>query len=566
MKPTIAPLILVFPIFLITCQSRSGAWQALDTARSQMERHPDSALHILRSLEPELLADRALKARYALLYSQALDKNYIDLKSDSIIAPAVEYYAKHGRAKDRAYTNYYLGCIRSNAGDLDGAVRAMIAAESYASEARNTYLLARIYSSLGNMYKSQHSFEDADTMYRKAEACFLAENDMVNVGYVISNKAIVYSLMDESVNSEAEYRKALNIFDSLGNREQVSVLTRRMVNEMRKNNSVPVDTLKYLLLNAYSGSDIKAIPCADYSFWVWIYSHENNLDSARYFGEQALIVENKTPNKRCGILLQLCRIEELSGNYRKATDYWHEYYALYDSVAKMEREQFIQKLEKRYRNQELKYTNELLRIKNRYTSIGWGIVSLVGFAALGFAFVRITRRYRQFINVLSDNYDSFKARYMQLLQEMDRNSAEENNLLAALERKLHVFQQLLDKAYSERKPHVFVSDFKNYITALGEDKAAFADLHYVINKRCYGLVDYLRRKHPELTDYELDMLCMLRFGFSFDCIRLLHHHNNIYSLYSRRTKIHRKLNLPPRYSLESYLAELVEKLKSGTIS
>lgn len=149
---------------------------------------------------------------------------------------------------------------------------------------------------------------------------------------------------------------------------------------------------------------------------------------------------------------------------------------------------------------------------------------------------------------------------------MDRNSAEENNLLAALERKLHVFQQLLDKAYSERKPHVFVSDFKNYITALGEDKAAFADLHYVINKRCYGLVDYLRRKHPELTDYELDMLCMLRFGFSFDCIRLLHHHNNIYSLYSRRTKIHRKLNLPPRYSLESYLAELVEKLKSGTIS
>ena len=172
MKPTIAPLILVFPIFLFTCQSRSGAWQALDTARSQMERHPDSALHILRSLEPELLTDRALKARYALLYSQALDKNYIDLKSDSIIAPAVEYYAKHGRAKDRAYTNYYLGCIRSNAGDLDGAVRAMIAAESPALEMEDTYLLARIYSCLGNMYKDQHSFLDADTMYMHAEKYF----------------------------------------------------------------------------------------------------------------------------------------------------------------------------------------------------------------------------------------------------------------------------------------------------------------------------------------------------------------------------------------------------------
>lgn len=566
MKPTIAPLILVFPIFLFTCQSRSGAWQALDTARSQMERHPDSALHILRSLEPELLTDRALKARYALLYSQALDKNYIDLKSDSIIAPAVEYYAKHGRAKDRAYTNYYLGCIRSNAGDLDGAVRAMIAAESPALEMEDTYLLARIYSCLGNMYKDQHSFLDADTMYMHAEKYFRAENDMANVGYVLVNKAVTYSLMKRSDKAEAEYRKALILFDSLGDKAQVSLMTRCLVNEMRQNNAAPTDSLKRLLNKAYSIYANGGIPKADYTMWSLIYFRENNLDSARYFGERALIVENEVPHKKCGMFLQLCRIEELSGNYHKATDYWHEYYALYDSVAKMEREQLIQKAEKRYRNQELKYTNELLRIKNRYTSIGWGIVSLVGFAGLGFAFVRITRRYRQFINVLSDNYDSFKARYMQLLQEMDRNSAEENNLLAALERKLHVFQQLLDKAYSERKPHVFVSDFKNYITALGEDKAAFADLHYVINKRCYGLVDYLRRKHPELTDYELDMLCMLRFGFSFDCIRLLHHHNNIYSLYSRRTKIHRKLNLPPRYSLESYLAELVEKLKSGTIS
>ena len=31
---------------------------------------------------------RKQKAKYALLYSMALDKNYIDLQSDSIIAPS----------------------------------------------------------------------------------------------------------------------------------------------------------------------------------------------------------------------------------------------------------------------------------------------------------------------------------------------------------------------------------------------------------------------------------------------------------------------------------------------
>ena len=36
--------------------------------------------------------DSYIEAKYALLLSQALDKNYIDLQSDSIIAPAVRYY------------------------------------------------------------------------------------------------------------------------------------------------------------------------------------------------------------------------------------------------------------------------------------------------------------------------------------------------------------------------------------------------------------------------------------------------------------------------------------------
>lgn len=65
-----------------------------------------------------------------------------------------------------------------------------------------------------------------------------------------------------------------------------------------------------------------------------------------------------------------------------------------------------------------------------------------------------------------------------------------------------------------------------------------------------------RRRAAALTEYELDMLCMIRFGFSFNCIRLLHHHENVNSLYSRRTKIHRKMGLASRYPLEDYLSEL----------
>lgn len=560
-RRSIASLIILLAVSLIGCRSGSGIRYALRVAQAQMEVRPDSALAVLENVDTNALTRRSLKARHALLYSQALDKNYIDLRSDSVLAPAVAYYSKHGRARDKAYTNYYLGCIRYNAGQIDLAVQAMVSAETYAAQTGDNYLLARIYSCLGNMYKDQHSFEEADTMYRKAEAYFRAEGSMANVGHVLVNKAMGYSLMVCPDKAAAEYRKALMVFDSLGDKAQVSLMIRCMVNEMRQNDSIPTDTLKRLLVKAYSNSTFGHIPHADYLMWSLIYFREHNLDSARHFGERALNMEPGNSNKRCGMLLQMCRIEEMSGNYRTATDYWHEYYYLFDSIVIKVKEQLVQEANKRYRNRELEYTNELLRIRNRYNFIGWGAVSVGCFAALLLVFRRILRRYRQFIDVLDANYNAFRDRYLQLTQEMDRNSAEEAGLLEALEKKLMMFQQLLDKAYSGRKPHLFVGEFKKYVLSLGDDRSAFADLQYVVNKRCYGLVDCLRREHPNLTEYELNMLCMLQFGFSFDCIRLLHQHDNIYSLYSRRTKIHRKLNLPPRYPIESYLAELVERLK-----
>lgn len=126
----------------------------------------------------------------------------------------------------------------------------------------------------------------------------------------------------------------------------------------------------------------------------------------------------------------------------------------------------------------------------------------------------------------------------------------------ALARQLQVWDRLLEKAYHTCNPGAFFRDFKVCAESLGDDRSLFVLLQYVVNRRDAGLVDRLRALHPALTEYELDMLCMIRFGFSFNCIRLLHHHENVNSLYSRRTKIHRKMGLASRYPLEDYLSEL----------
>ena len=61
----------------------------LEDVESFINERPDSALTVLQSIGADDLSSREFKARHALLLSQALDKNIIDLQSDSILAPAV---------------------------------------------------------------------------------------------------------------------------------------------------------------------------------------------------------------------------------------------------------------------------------------------------------------------------------------------------------------------------------------------------------------------------------------------------------------------------------------------
>ena len=59
----------------ISC-SGTKEQETLNRAEMLMESHPDSALTILSTIDKEQLSDNRQKAKYALLMSMALDKNY----------------------------------------------------------------------------------------------------------------------------------------------------------------------------------------------------------------------------------------------------------------------------------------------------------------------------------------------------------------------------------------------------------------------------------------------------------------------------------------------------------
>ena len=112
----------IFAIILMACLWSCGHTSKvrpiLDRAEMCMESHPDSAFVALDSLDRRLLDTPELRARHALLYSQALEKCGIEIYNDSIIHIALDYYASIGDSENTQKARACLDRINENASML----------------------------------------------------------------------------------------------------------------------------------------------------------------------------------------------------------------------------------------------------------------------------------------------------------------------------------------------------------------------------------------------------------------------------------------------------------------
>ena len=98
-------------VVLAACSSSEPARRSLAAAEVLMDARPDSALMILQSISPASLGSDGGRALYDLLMTQALDKNYVDVTSDSLIRPAVEYYENSSDKLRLMKSLYYLAGV-----------------------------------------------------------------------------------------------------------------------------------------------------------------------------------------------------------------------------------------------------------------------------------------------------------------------------------------------------------------------------------------------------------------------------------------------------------------------
>ena len=178
------------------CNRRSSVDEKMDLADSLMMSKPDSALMVLEGIPASDVKGKERSARYALLKSMALDKNYIDTTTFDVLQPAIDYYIKHGTPDEQLRTYYYQGRIYQNQGDDDSAMQSFMNGSDLGKSITDSLLQAHTLVAQGTLYLKQyktgefiHNNEEAAKLYGAIGRDILEIKSYTNAidGYVMMN-------------------------------------------------------------------------------------------------------------------------------------------------------------------------------------------------------------------------------------------------------------------------------------------------------------------------------------------------------------------------------------------
>jgi tetratricopeptide (TPR) repeat protein len=174
---------------LVSCTQTNDV-NLLKQAETCVESDPDNALQLLNLLENSELLRGKESADYALLLTQALDKNYLDsLQSDSLIKIAVDYYKGSGDYVKAGKSYYYYGKIMVVKGKVSEAMEAFLKALTFLKETKEYKLQGLIFEHIGYLNLGQGMYEQSIDNYRKSIHYYELAGDSIGEVYGCRNVA-----------------------------------------------------------------------------------------------------------------------------------------------------------------------------------------------------------------------------------------------------------------------------------------------------------------------------------------------------------------------------------------
>lgn len=170
----------------------SAERRAMELAESLMDSLPDSALTIMQGVALPADAPEEDRALRALLLSQALDKNYLDVESDTLIAVADSFYRVTSDTRRQMLAAFYHGRVLFNAKDYPRALRLFTEALELATSLSDPFWQGRAAKEISLIYDATYHSPEALTYAKKAYEAFKTSGIQPHLNYALNSLARSY--------------------------------------------------------------------------------------------------------------------------------------------------------------------------------------------------------------------------------------------------------------------------------------------------------------------------------------------------------------------------------------
>lgn len=437
MKGKYAILWVLLLIGFCACADKKSITDALQHAEALMDEHPDSALHLIHTLSADEMNEKRNRAWYALLYTQAKHKCYIDETNDSLISIAVDYYRSTDDIRRRFLSYYYKGRILANGENYLKATSCYMEAEQLADAVNDGYLQGLLYAEMGRIYRLCYDYSKSLEAYQKATEKYEQAGKIRHRNYMWLNESLNYRNLNQYVTSEQILQKALTsakenqdfvlVNSCLGDLVLLYIEQSKMeqalkcYEELKQQNVINVPSA-YLLskvaeLYVSEGKFEEAKACVEQG-WKQV---TNQLDSINLFISSSHILSAIGNEKEAYQILQ----KGMSLQVKEA----HQ--ALSQPVLTAQRDFLAEKLELEAYQLRLEKQYKLLSI----------LFLLMLLAVTAYVFIRIFKRYKkkslQTIRFLQNEKTKAEVRIASLLTQLDKGKKEADLTIAKLKEEIH---------------------------------------------------------------------------------------------------------------------------------
>ena len=501
--------LLLFSILVWSCVD-SELKDLLDNSEALMQESPDIALSVLQQRDNRNIRSKRLKARHALLLSQAYDKNYIDIASDSLTVIAVNYYGRQRQETlYKLLSYYYQGIVLKNSQSLISSILYFEKAEQVALCLNDYHYLGLIYRNKADIMASMNNSLEAINYTKQAIDYFKRANEMDYAQYARGSLAIFYV-------NERDFEPATLLIDSLINESPEDSLFLSSILLSYGELLIEQGGATKEAVRLYSNIDSSYFYITDWAYYAYALNSIGAIDSANRVIRQAYyhagdIIDSATVD---GIN---SRIVASRKQFSKAYRFLDNASHIQDSLSREILHQSANIAQRDFYKEEAKYQalkSHSSTLAAWFLGITCLLLSIIGGLSFGI--------YKKRKDVIIKDQIAQLAYTHQKANSLTKDNA---GILGALlsERLGHLDKLSVEylSAETQKEKEAIFKEYKKRAGLLKNDDTLIASLEKDLDRFCNGIMTKLQDQVPDIKGENRRIICLFFAGLSNIAVQLI---------------------------------------------